>query len=98
MDELPQDALLLPPAPSPGLRPGTRHQVQSPKIPLIKGTVPRDFRLLVFFMNQFPQAPEYNIKAISIFSKILGDICGSRCTTGVVDTVANGKNLQSENF
>jgi hypothetical protein len=24
----------------------------------LKGTVPRDFRLQVFFMNQFPQAPE----------------------------------------
>ncbi len=34
MDELPQDALL-PPPPSPGLRPGASHQVQSPKIPLI---------------------------------------------------------------
>ncbi len=31
VDELPQDALL-PPAPTP-LRPGARHQVQSPKIP-----------------------------------------------------------------
>jgi hypothetical protein len=25
----------------------------------VKGIVPRDFRLQVFFMNQFPQAPEY---------------------------------------
>ncbi len=24
---------------------------------VIKGTVPRDFRLLVFFMNQFPPSP-----------------------------------------
>jgi hypothetical protein len=23
----------------------------------LKGTVPRDFRLLVFFMNQFPPSP-----------------------------------------
>jgi hypothetical protein len=38
VDELPQDALL-PPPPHPGLRPGTRHQVQSPKIQLIKVTV-----------------------------------------------------------
>jgi hypothetical protein len=68
VDELPQDALLRP-APTPGLRPGTRHQVQSPKILLIKGTVPRDFRLLFFFMNQFPQAPEYKIKANSNFFK-----------------------------
>ncbi len=33
----------------------------------VKGTVSQDFRLLVFFMNQFPQAPEYTIKAVSIF-------------------------------
>jgi hypothetical protein len=26
---------------------------------MFKGTVSRDFRLLFFFMNQFPQAPEY---------------------------------------
>ncbi len=32
VDELPQDALL-PPAPPSPLRPGARHQVQSPKIP-----------------------------------------------------------------
>jgi hypothetical protein len=49
-----------------------------------KGTVSRDFRLLVFFMNQFPQASEY--RAVSNFSKIRGDIRSSRCTTGVVDT------------
>ncbi len=39
-----------------------------------KGTVPRDYRLQVFFMNQFPQAPEYTIRAVSNFSKIRGDI------------------------
>ncbi len=38
VDRLPQDALLLPPAPPPGLCPGTRHQVQSPKIRLNNGT------------------------------------------------------------
>jgi hypothetical protein len=32
-----------------------------------KGTVSRDFRLLVFFMNQFPQVPEYTIRAVSNF-------------------------------
>ncbi len=31
---------------------GTRH---------FRGTVPRDFLLLVFFMNQFPKTPEYNV-------------------------------------
>ncbi len=32
-----------------------------------KGTVSRDFLLLVFFMNQFPQGPEYTIRAVSNF-------------------------------
>jgi hypothetical protein len=27
----------------------------------------RDFLLLVFFMNRFPQAPEYTIRAVSNF-------------------------------
>jgi hypothetical protein len=34
---------------------------------IFKGTVSRDFRLLVFFMNQFPQAHEYTIRAFSNF-------------------------------
>ncbi len=33
----------------------------------IKGTVSRDFLLLVLFMNQFPPAPDYTIRAVSIF-------------------------------
>ncbi len=33
----------------------------------IKGTVSRDFLLQVFFMNHLPQAPENNIRIISIF-------------------------------
>ncbi len=32
---------------------------------ILKGTVSRDFLLLVFFMNQFPQAPEYLIRTVS---------------------------------
>jgi hypothetical protein len=43
-----------------------------------------DFRF--FFMNRFPQAHEYTIKAVSNFSKIRRDICSSRCNTGVADT------------
>ncbi len=35
----------------------------------VKGTVLRDFRLQVFFMNQFPQAPEYRM----LFSGALGE-------------------------
>ncbi len=54
----------------------------------LKGTVSRDFRLLVFFMNQFPPSPWASIPLglFQNFSKILGDIRCSRCTTGVVDT------------
>jgi hypothetical protein len=51
-----------------------------------KGTVSRDFLLLVLFMNQFPPAPEYSTKTVSNFSKILGDIRSSRFATGVNDT------------
>ncbi len=51
------------------------------------GTVSRDFRLLIFFMNQFPLKPlSIPIGPFRIFSKIRGDIRSSRCTTGVVDT------------
>ncbi len=44
-----------------------------------KGTVSRDFLLLVFFMNQFPPSPR-------VFHLDRGDICESRCTTGINDT------------
>ncbi len=57
----------------------------------LKGTVLRDFRLQVFYMDQFPQAPDYTISAVSNFSKIHGDIRSSRCTTGVVDTSGKWK-------
>ncbi len=36
-----------------------------------KGIVSRDFLLLVFFMNQFPPAPEYLIRTDSNFSENL---------------------------
>jgi hypothetical protein len=52
-----------------------------------KGTVSRDFRLLVFFMKQFPPKPlSIQLGPFQIFSKIRGDIRSSKCTTGVVDT------------
>jgi hypothetical protein len=38
----------------------------------LKGKVSRDFLLQVFFMNQFPQAAESNIRVILNFSKIHG--------------------------
>ena len=34
---------------------------------IFKGTVSRDFSLLVFFINQFPPAPEYPIRTVSKF-------------------------------
>ncbi len=37
----------------------------------LKGTVPRDLRLLVFSLISFPQAPEYTIRAVSNFFKNL---------------------------
>jgi hypothetical protein len=51
-----------------------------------KGTVSRDFLLLVFVMNHFPPAPEYPIRPFQIFSKIREDIRKSRCTTAIKDT------------
>jgi hypothetical protein len=30
---------------------------------LLKGTVPRDFSLQVFFMNHFPPGPDYKLRA-----------------------------------
>ena len=52
----------------------------------IKGTVSRDFLRQVFLWITFPQAPDNNIRIISNFFEIRGDIRKSRCTTGVVDT------------
>ncbi len=52
-----------------------------------KGTVSRDFLLLVFLMNQFPPQPRsIALGPFRIFSKIRGDNCKSRCTTGINDT------------
>ncbi len=50
---------------------------------ILKGTVSRDFLLLVFLMNQFLPSPRGPFR---IFSKIRGDIRKSRCTTGINDT------------
>jgi hypothetical protein len=50
----------------------------------VKGTVSQDFLLQVFFI--FPQATDNNIRVISNFSIIRGDIRKSRGTTGINDT------------
>ena len=53
----------------------------------LKGTVSRDFLLLVFFMNQFPPKPlSIPLGPFRIFSKIRGDSRSSRLTTGINDT------------
>jgi hypothetical protein len=49
-------------------------------------------------MNQFPQAPEYPIRAVSNFWEYLKDIRSSRCTTSAVDTGGKEENVQSEIF
>ncbi len=51
-----------------------------------KGTVSRDFLLLVLYMNQFPSSPIIPLRPFRIFSKIRGDIRSSRFATGVNDT------------
>ncbi len=54
----------------------------------------RDFRLQVFFVNQFPPKPlSIPLRPFQICSKTCCDIGSSRCTTGVV-TGGNRKNLQ----
>jgi hypothetical protein len=62
---------------------------------VLKGTMSRDFLNLVFGLISFPQAPHDTIGAVSNFSKIIGDIRGSRFATGVNDT--GGKWKKSSN-
>ncbi len=53
----------------------------------IKGTVSRDYLLLVFFHESVsPQPQSILLGPFRIFSKIRGDIRSSMLTTGVVDT------------
>ncbi len=59
----------------------------------LKGTVPRDFRLLVFFHESVSPKPlSIPLGPFRIVSKIGGDIHSSRLTTGVVDTTGHWKN------
>jgi hypothetical protein len=55
---------------------------------MLKGTVSRDYLLLVSFMNQFPPGLSLYVPLgpFRIFSKIRGDIHSSRFATGVIDT------------
>jgi hypothetical protein len=65
---------------------------------LLKGQCHGIFDFRFISCISFPQATEYTIRAASNFSKIFWDIRSSKCTNGVVEPVANGKNLQSEKF
>ncbi len=62
----------------------------------LKGTVSRDFRLLVFFMNQFPPIPRvYHEDRFEFFRKF-AEIFAAKGLPPVSTTpVANAKNLQS---
>jgi hypothetical protein len=62
---------------------------------LIKRTVPRDFRLRVFFMNQFP--PSHRVSHIGPFKffRKFAEIFAAQGAP-LVSTVAIGKNLQTE--
>jgi hypothetical protein len=54
---------------------------------ILKGTVSRDFLLLIFFRESVsPQPQSVPLGPFQIFSKICGDIRKSRCTTGINDT------------
>jgi hypothetical protein len=58
----------------------------------VKGTVSRDFRLLVFFHESVSPKPlSIPLGPHRIFLKIGGDIQSSRCTTGIVDTGGKSK-------
>ncbi len=66
---------------------------------MLKGTVSRDFRLLVFFMNQFPPSIwVYHSGHFEFFWKF-AEIFKAQGASPVSTTpVANGKNLQAEKF
>jgi hypothetical protein len=69
------------------------------KFNLLKGTVSRDFLLLVFFLESVsPQPLIIPLGSFQIFSNIRGDIRSSRFATGVNNTGGKWKNLQAEKF
>ncbi len=56
-----------------------------------KGKLPRDFRLMIFFMNQFPPSPwVYQYGRFEFFAKICEDIRSSRSQVSLTP-VASGK-------
>jgi hypothetical protein len=63
---------------------------------MFKGTVSRDFRLLVFFIESVSPKPlSIPLGPFRIFSIIRRGIHSSRCTTNVVDTSGKWKKPQS---
>jgi hypothetical protein len=70
----------------------------------LKGKVPRDFGLHIFFMNLFPQAPNYPIRAISNFLRKFSEILPGQGTLPGVDVkcqmcqVSNEKIFNQKSF
>jgi hypothetical protein len=63
----------------------------------LKGTVSRDFLLLVLFMNQFPPSPRAPDR-FEFFRKFAEIFAAQGLPPVSTTPVANGKNLQSEKF
>jgi hypothetical protein len=64
----------------------------------IKGTVSRDFLLLVIFLNQFPPSLIIPLGPFRIFSKFAEIFVAQGLPPVLTTPVANGKNLQAEKF
>ncbi len=65
----------------------------------LKGTVSRDFRLLVFFMDQFPPSIwVYHDGHFNFFRKFAEIFAAQGAPPVSMTPVANGKNLQAEKF
>ncbi len=63
----------------------------------LKGTVSRDFLLLVLFMNQFPPSPRvFHYDRFKFFQKFAEIFAAQGLPPVSTTPVANGKNLQSE--
>jgi hypothetical protein len=49
-------------------------------------------------MNQFPQAPEYTMRAVLNFFRKFAEIFAAFAPPVSTTLVTNGKNIESENF
>jgi hypothetical protein len=68
------------------------HKAFSHMLFLVKGTVPRDFRLQIFFKSVFPKALRISLGGFKFYRKFTENSSVS------LISVANGNNLQSEKF